>query len=333
MKEKKILVTGGAGYIGSHIVLALEHGGYTPVILDDFSSGRAELVQGRQIVTGDIGDRACVAAVLKDNDIENVLHLAASTSVPESVSNPDIYWQNNVEKTGILLECCQAAGVRNIIFSSSAAVYGLSDAVEVDEQAPVNPINPYGETKLAAERKIRESGINHVILRYFNVAGCDPRGRTGQMNKTRSLVRAAVETSLGMQEHFDIFGTDYKTKDGSAVRDFIHVSDLADIHVAALDYFNRGGASAIMNCGYGKGYSVREIIAEVEAIAGKKIKVVEREPRIGDCPALIAKTDKIRETLNWSPRYDDLREMVFTTYAWFQKLYGDSASERAAISR
>lgn len=319
MKDEHILVTGGAGYIGSHIVLALEEAGYIPVILDDLSSGRKELIGGHILVEGDVGEADLVRQTAQKYNIKSVIHMAALVSVPESVQQPKLYHENNVAKTARMLEALKEVGVDNIIFSSSAAVYGQPDVEIIDEDTPLAPINPYGETKAEGEKIMRASGLAHVNLRYFNVAGCDPKGRTGQMNKTRSLIRCAVESLVGLQGPLEIYGTDYETPDGSAVRDYIHVSDLARAHIAALEHLLKGGESLTLNCGYGRGYSVKEVVSAVERVTGRTLDKIESPRRPGDPPRLVARNEKIMAALNWSPAHDNLDGMITTTYEWFEK--------------
>ncbi len=331
-KRKNILVTGGAGYIGSHIVLALRENGYVPVILDDLSSGHAELAGDEIFVQGDIADTACVSEILKTHDICSVIHMAALVSVPESVECPARYFETNVHKMKTFLETCKARDVENVLFSSSAAVYGQPEMTIIDENTPENPINPYGETKLEGEKLVRESGLRHVNLRYFNVAGCDSKGRTGQMNKTQSLVRMIAETAIGQHEKFQIFGTDYDTPDGTAVRDYIHVSDLATAHIAALEYLQEGKDSVTLNCGYGRGYSVREVVDTAQEVLGIDLNVIEAPRRAGDPAALIANVDQMKAYLNWTPKHDDLKKMIISSYNWMKRLQNTPLSEMRRAS-
>jgi len=328
--SNKILVTGGAGYIGSHVVRLLTDAGQSVVVLDNLSTGFSDAVLGAELVVGDTGDRDVVSRVLKEHGVDTVLHFAAHTIVPESVENPLKYYGNNTCSTRNLLECCSAAGVKHFIFSSTAAVYGIPDGPECTEDSPLSPINPYGTSKLMSEMMLRDLGkasdMRHTILRYFNVAGSDPQGRIGQSTeKATLLIKVAAEVAVGKREQLYVFGTDYPTADGTGVRDYIHVDDLADAHVKALDYLRDGGESITLNCGYGHGYSVREVIDAVNRVNGAPIKVKEEARRAGDPPALIARADRIRRVLGWEPRYDDIDFIVKTSLDWERKLL-DKAS-------
>lgn len=321
----KILVSGGAGYIGSHVVRLLTDAGQPVVVLDNLSTGFSDAVVGAELVLGDTGDRELVTRVLQDNAVDTVLHFAAHTIVLESVEKPLKYYGNNTCSTRNLLECCAAAGVQHFIFSSTAAVYGIPVGPECSEDSPLAPINPYGTSKLMSEMMLRDLGkasdMRHVILRYFNVAGSDPEGRIGQSTeKATLLIKVAAEVAVGKREQLYVFGTDYPTADGTGVRDYIHVDDLADAHIKALDYLRRGGASITLNCGYGHGYSVREVIDAVNRVNGTPVRVREEQRRAGDPPTLIARADKIRATLGWTPKYDDLDFIVRTSLDWERKL-------------
>jgi UDP-glucose 4-epimerase len=323
--SNKILVTGGAGYIGSHVVRLLTDAGQSVVVLDNLSTGFSDAVLGAELVVGDTGDRDVVLRVLNEHGVDTVLHFAAHTIVPESVENPLKYYGNNTCSTRTLLECCSAAGVKHFIFSSTAAVYGIPDGPECTEDSPLSPINPYGTSKLMSEMMLRDLGkatdMRHTILRYFNVAGSDPQGRIGQSTeKATLLIKVAAEVAVGKREQLYVFGTDYPTADGTGVRDYIHVDDLADAHVKALDYLHDGGESITLNCGYGHGYSVREVIDAVNRVNGTPIKVKEEARRAGDPPALIARADRIRRVLGWEPRYDDIDFIVKTSLDWERKL-------------
>lgn len=325
MPINKILVTGGAGYIGSHVVRMLTNAGQPVVVLDNLSTGFSDAVLGADLVIGDTGDRETVRSVLKDHNVETVLHFAAHTIVPESVSNPLKYYGNNTCCTRNLLECCSEAGVKHFIFSSTAAVYGIPEGSSCNEDSPLDPINPYGTSKLMSEMMIRDlckaTDMRHVILRYFNVAGSDPEGRIGQSTENATLlIKVAAEVAVGKRQQLYVFGTDYPTADGTGIRDYIHVDDLADAHIQALNYLHKGGASATLNCGYGHGYSVKEVIDAVNRVNGTAITVKEEDRRAGDPPALIAEADKIRETLGWKPKYDDLDFIVKTSLDWERKL-------------
>jgi UDP-glucose 4-epimerase len=321
----KILVTGGAGYIGSHLVRMLTGAGQSVVVLDNLSTGFADAVKGAELIIGDTGDKVLVSKLLKEHQVETVIHFAAHTIVPESVENPLKYYGNNTCCTRNLLECCSAAKVKHFIFSSTAAVYGIPDGPECTEESPLAPINPYGTSKLMSEMMLRDLGIatdmRHVILRYFNVAGSDPDAEIGQSTeKATLLIKVAAEVAVGKREQLYVFGTDYPTPDGTGVRDYIHVDDLADAHIKALEYLQQGGDSATLNCGYGHGFSVREVIDAVNRVNGSPIKVQEEPRRAGDPPALIAKADKARSLLKWEPQYDDLDFIVKTSLDWERKL-------------
>jgi UDP-glucose 4-epimerase len=323
--ENKILVTGGAGYIGSHVVRLLTDAGKAVVVLDNLSTGFADAVLGADLVVGDTGDRQLVNRVLEEHKVDTVLHFAAHTIVPESVENPLKYYGNNTCCTRNLLECCASAAVKHFIFSSTAAVYGTPDSPYCTEDSPLAPINPYGTSKLMSEMMLRDLGkasaMRHVILRYFNVAGSDPDGQIGQSTeKATLLIKVAAEVAVGKREQLYVFGTDYPTPDGTGVRDYIHVDDLADAHIKALDYLAKGGESVTLNCGYGHGYSVREVIDAVNRVNGSPIKVKEEQRRAGDPPMLIAKADKVRDVLGWKPKYDDLDFIVKTSLDWERKL-------------
>ncbi len=327
MSENKILVTGGAGYIGSHVVRMLTAAGRPVVVLDNLSTGFADAVIGADLVVGDTGDRETVSRLLAEHDVDTVLHFAAHTIVPESVEKPLKYYGNNTCCTRNLLECCSEAGVKHFIFSSTAAVYGIPEDSVCTEDSPLAPINPYGTSKLMSEMMLRDLGkatdMRHVILRYFNVAGSDPGGRIGQSTeKATLLIKVAAEVAVGKREQLYVFGTDYPTPDGTGVRDYIHVDDLADAHIKAVDYLANGGESVTLNCGYGHGYSVREVIDAVNRANGSPIKVVEEARRAGDPPALVARADRAREVLGWTPRYDDLDFIVKTSLDWERKLAG-----------
>lgn len=324
----KILVTGGAGYIGSHVVRLLTKADQPVVVLDNLSTGFAESVIGAELVRGDTCDQALVSHLLEEHKIDTVIHFAAHTIVPESVSDPLKYYGNNTCCSRNLLQCCQHAGVKNFIFSSTAAVYGIPDNEACSEDSALSPINPYGMSKLMTETMLRDLGaatdMMHVILRYFNVAGSDPDGKIGQSTRNATLlIKVAAEVAAGKREQLFVYGTDYPTPDGTGIRDYIHVDDLADAHIKALEYLRAGGDSITLNCGYGHGYSVREVIDAVNRVNGSPIKVVEQARRAGDPPALIAKADKIREVLGWTPKYDDLDFIVKTSLDWEKK----SASE------
>jgi UDP-glucose 4-epimerase len=324
-RNNGVLVTGGAGYIGSHVVKQLGERGERIVVLDNLSSGFREAVLYGDLVEGDTGDADLVKRLLKDYAVDSILHFAAHTIVPESVSDPLKYYGNNTCKTRNLLRCAAEAGVRHFIFSSTAAVYGIPDTPFAAETSPNAPINPYGASKLMSEWMLRDlsaaTDLRHVVLRYFNVAGSDPDGRIGQSTRNATLlIKVAAEVAVGKRDKLLMFGTDYPTVDGTGVRDYIHVSDLADAHVRALEYLRDGGASTTLNCGYGHGYSVREVIDAVNRVSGSPIAVEEQPRRAGDPPQLVAAVGKIHETFDWQPRYDDLDVIVRTSLDWERKL-------------
>ena len=325
MANASILVTGGAGYIGSHVVRQLTERGERVVVLDNLSTGFADAVIGAELVVGDMADRALVDGVLAAHGVDTVMHFAAHTVVPESVADPLKYYGNNTCGTRSLLAACQAAGVGRFVFSSTAAVYGMPDSGVADEDTPTRPINPYGSSKLMSEQMLRDLGaatpMRHVILRYFNVAGCDPAGRIGQSTPNATLlVKVACEHAVGKRAQLAIFGTDYATPDGTCIRDYIHVDDLAAAHLAALDHLSAGGESLTLNCGYGHGYSVREVIDAVARISGVALTVVEQPRRAGDPPELVARSDRLKQRFGWQPRHDDLDVIVRTALAWERKL-------------
>jgi UDP-glucose 4-epimerase len=320
-----ILVTGGAGYIGSHVVRRLGERGVHTITLDDLSTGFADAVIHGELVLGNTGDRELVSRLLREHGVDTVMHFAAHTIVPESVGNPLKYYGNNTSASRTLLECCQAAGVRHFVFSSTAAVYGIPSEGIAHEDTPAAPINPYGTSKLMTEWMLRDlaaaSDLRCVTLRYFNVAGSDPGGRIGQSTRNATLLtKVACEAALGKRPYVAIFGTDYPTPDGTGVRDYIHVEDLAEAHVLAWDHLRAGGASLTLNCGYGHGYSVREVIAAVERAHGAPLEVREEARRPGDPPVLVADAGRIRSALGWTPRYDDLDVIVRTSLQWERRL-------------
>lgn len=321
-----ILVTGGAGYIGSHVVLALRDAGLRPVVIDDLSTGVRQAVPGDvPFVFGDFGDAPLLSRVLAEHGVGAAMHFAGSIVVPESVRDPLRYYRNNTLKSLTLIEACLAAGIDRVVFSSTAAVYGMPPRIPVAETAETRPINPYGASKLMTEWVLRDASAAHglrcAVLRYFNVAGADPAGRVGQSTPAAThLIKSACEVAVGKRAALEIFGTDYPTTDGTCVRDYIHVSDLADAHVAALRYLEGGGASVTLNCGYGHGYSVKQVLEEVQRAAGKPLRTHVAPRRPGDPPALVAATEEIRRVLRWQPRFDDLAVIVETALAWERRL-------------
>jgi len=325
MKNKKILVTGGAGYIGSHVVRQLGGRGEDVVTLDNLSTGFSDAVTAGELVVGDTGDAALLEQLFAEHQIDTVMHFAAHTIVPESVADPLKYYRNNTASSRTLLEAAHTHGVRNVVFSSTAAVYGIPAGGKAAEDSPTAPINPYGTSKLMTEWMLRDlaaaGGPNYVALRYFNVAGCEPGGTIGQSTpKATLLVKVACEVATGRRDRISIFGTDYPTPDGTGVRDYIHVEDLATAHLDALTYLRGGGDSTTLNCGYGHGYSVREVLSAVEKINDAPLNVSEEARRDGDPPELIAVAEQIRSTLGWTPKYDDLDAIVRTSLDWERKI-------------
>ncbi len=323
--KKSVLVTGGAGYIGSHTVLQLVARGERVVVLDNLVTGFRQAVRDVPLVVGNVGDRALVDSLLAEHEVDTIIHFAAHTIVPESVSNPLKYYGNNTCSTRSLLEAASNAGVRNFVFSSTAAVYGIPESGLASEDAATAPINAYGTSKLMSEWMLRDlcavTSMRHVILRYFNVAGSDPQGRIGQSTRQATLlVKVACEAAVGKRPYLSVFGTDYPTPDGTGVRDYIHVDDLAAAHLKALDYLRAGGNSLIANCGYGHGYSVREVLQSVERVAGLKLDIREEPRRAGDPPTLVAKCDRVRNILGWTPRLDDIDTIVRTSLEWEKRL-------------
>jgi UDP-glucose 4-epimerase len=327
-----VLITGGAGYIGSHMALELVDAGMDVVVLDDLSTGvRQSVPSGAVLVTGDMGDQALVARLIEEHGIDAIAHFAAKIVVPESVSDPLAYYLNNTAKSRSLLETAVRAGVENVIFSSTAAVYGEPSVSPVPEDLPLAPINPYGRSKLMTEWMLadaaRAHNLRYVALRYFNVAGADPKGRSGQSTPNAThLIKVAAQTALGQRPYLQVFGTDYPTPDGSCVRDYIQVTDLARAHVAALDHLRRGGESLTLNCGYGRGFSVLEVIEVVKRVSGVDFEVRRVPRRPGDPASLVAKVDRIHESLGWRPQYDDLQAIVEQALRWERSL----ASRQAA---
>lgn len=334
-----VLVTGGAGYIGSHMVLALRDRGQPVVVLDDLSTGARQAVPAEvPLVVGDVGDEALLLRTFAKHDISAVAHFAAKIVVPDSLRDPLGTYGANTEKTRRLLGAMVGGGVSHVIFSSTAAVYGLMPPTPTREDAPLVPASPYGASKMMSERILQDAAAAHpltyVVLRYFNVAGADPQMRAGQRAPgATNLITLAVRAGLGMIDGLDILGVDLPTPDGTGVRDYIHVSDLAEAHVAALDHLRDGGGSLTLNCGYGGGFSVREVIAAVRRVSGRNFPVREKPRREGDPFVSIADARRIRDTLRWAPRHDDLDQIVEHAFAW-ERLHGPfSAAALAAKSR
>ncbi|MHA1553260.1 MAG: UDP-glucose 4-epimerase GalE [Alphaproteobacteria bacterium] len=321
-----VLVTGGGGYIGSHMVWRLVDDGEEVVVLDNFSSGfRWAIAPEAVVIEGDCGDRAVLAKLFVDHQIDAIIHFAGSIVVPESVTNPLAYYFNNTVKSHALITAAVANRVPHFIFSSTAAVYGTPHEVPVDENAPLNPESPYGRSKMMTEAMLMDAGAAHGLgytaLRYFNVAGADPAGRTGQSTKGAThLIKVAVEAALGKREGLKVFGTDYPTPDGTCVRDYIHVSDLVSAHRDALDHLRNGGASLIANCGYGRGYSVLEVVETVRKVSGFDFPVEAADRRPGDPAAIVASPALIQATFGWQPQYQDLERIVADALSWEQAL-------------
>jgi UDP-glucose 4-epimerase len=319
----KILVSGGAGYIGSHTVKKLGEAGYEIVVYDNLSTGSSKAVLYGELIKGELNDTERLAQVFARHKFDAVLHFAASISVPESLEQPLAYYYNNTCNVVNLLQCCHQAGVDRLVFSSTAAVYGEIQEYPVRESCPTLPINPYGKSKLMSETIIRDyalsSHLEYVILRYFNVAGADSSGKIGQMGKAAHLIKVGCDAALGIRPSASIFGTDYPTPDGTGIRDYIHVEDLAAAHVDALGYLKRESTSQILNCGYGSGYSVREVLSKIQEISGVNFPVIEAKRRLGDPACVVASGKKIREVIGWKPQHDSLDEIVTSALAWERK--------------
>jgi UDP-glucose 4-epimerase len=337
-----VLVTGGAGYIGSHMVLELVDAGERAVVVDNLSTGHDWAVPTEvPLIVGDTGDQAAIARLIRQHRIEAIIHFAASVVVPDSVSDPLAYYGNNTVNSRALIECAVKNGVRHFIFSSTAAVYGNPAEIPVKEDAPLEPISPYGWSKLMSEVMLRDAGhahgLGYVILRYFNVAGADARARAGQSTKGAThLIKVAVETALGLRPKMEVFGVDYPTPDGSCIRDYIHVSDLVRAHSDALRHLRCGGPSLTLNCGYGHGFSVLEVVETVKRVSQVDFKVEIAPRRPGDAARIVANSQQARATLGWQPRFDDLSTIVAHALAWEWELKtrraarSDHTTQRAA---
>lgn len=320
----KLLITGGAGYIGSHVVKALGSLEHQLIVYDNLSTGHNQAVTHGELVVGDIADKEKLDNLFATQKFEAVLHFAGSIIVPESVSDPIGYYQNNTVNSHFLLSLCKKHGVDKFIFSSTAAVYGMPKNGICTEDSELSPINPYSQSKLMTEHMLKDlafsSNFRYVALRYFNVSGADLDGRIGQsFPQATHLIKVACEVACGKRESMNVFGTDYPTPDGTCVRDYIHVVDLADAHVKALEYLAKGGKSEVLNCGYGHGFSVHEVLSKVKEITDTNIKVVHSSRRAGDAASLTAKVDRIHSVIGWKPKYDDLGIIIKTAYEWEKK--------------
>jgi UDP-glucose 4-epimerase len=323
-----VLVTGGAGYIGSHVVRQLGESGEQVLVIDNLVKGFRQAVTAGDLIVADVGDHALVSRLMAEYEIDTVMHFAAHTIVPESVALPLKYYGNNTCATRSLLQACLDNGVKNLVFSSTAAVYGMPEDGYASEESPTRPINAYGTSKLMSEWMLRDvaavNPLNYVVLRYFNVAGSHPGGLIGQATPGATLLtKVACEAMVGKRPHVSVFGCDYPTPDGTGIRDYLHIEDLASAHLNALQYLRRGGKSTTLNVGYGHGYSVREVLRMVESVGGKPLAVREEDRRPGDPAYLVARAERIRTELGWQPRYDDLSAIVSSSLAWEQKLKRD----------
>lgn len=321
-----VLVTGGAGYIGSHMVINLLDAGEDVVVLDNLSTGFEWAVQmPAKLIIGDIADEALLAKIFNEHKVEAVIHFAGSIIVPESVSDPLKYYLNNTAKSRTLIESCVEHGIKHFIFSSTAAVYGMPDTASVSEDALLNPMSPYGRSKLMTEWMLKDIAAAHEMrfaaLRYFNVAGGDPSCRVGQSTRNAThLIKVACQTALGLRDHIEVFGSDYPTPDGTCVRDYIHVSDLASAHMAALTYLRAGNESIIANCGYGRGFSVTEVLNAVHNAVGHDFDIRQAPRRSGDPAYVVSDPSRARKALGWVPRFDDLDLIVSHALAWEKQL-------------
>jgi UDP-glucose 4-epimerase len=330
-----IMVTGGAGYIGSHMVHELVDAGERVVVIDDLSTGFDWAVpRGATLVVGDVGDEILVKDLARQHSVEAIIHFAGSIVVPDSVADPLGYYLNNTVKSRALIAAAVTSGIKQFIFSSTAAVYGAPKTNPVDETALLAPVSPYGSSKLMTEIMLADAALAHdfryVALRYFNVAGADPKGRTGQSTpRATHLIKVASEAALGKRDGMDVFGTDYPTPDGTCVRDYIHVTDLARAHMAALGYLRRGGASDVFNCGYSRGFSVLQVVEAVKRISGREFAARLARRRPGDPPEIVAKSEKIRAALSWLPELDDLDTIVRHALEWERKSDASKAGQPA----
>jgi UDP-glucose 4-epimerase len=338
----KILVTGGAGYIGSHMVRTLGEKGHDIVVYDNLSSGhKASVLYGR-LTVADLSDPKTLRTLFQTEKFDVVMHFAAHIEVEESVNDPIKYYRNNFSNALNLIEACTEFNVSKFVFSSTAAVYGIPDEIPVTEYTPLRPINPYGASKSMVERALEDvaqvSDLRYVALRYFNVAGADASSRIGQRYRNPThLITLALKTALGLRDHLNIFGTDYDTPDGTCIRDYIHVDDLIDAHMLAMDYLASGGDSSVFNCGYGRGYSVREVVETARKVAGVDFPICEAGRRAGDPPSLVADSSKLRRELGWNPSHDNLEYIIKTAWDWEEKLElmteGHNASSRRVRDR
>jgi UDP-glucose 4-epimerase len=321
-----VLVTGGAGYIGSHMVRELLDAGEQIIVIDNLSTGfRSAVPDGVTLIIGDTGDQILVSRLVREYGIKAIIHFAGSLIVPDSVRDPLVYYRNNTANSRALIECAVNGGIKHFIFSSTCAVYGNPAKVPVAEDTPTLPVSPYGSSKLMSEIILRDAsqayGLDYVTLRYFNVAGADPKGRAGQSTKDATqLIKVAVEAALGQRPKIEVFGTDYPTADGTCIRDYIHVSDLVRAHLDALYYLRSGGRSLTLNCGYGRGFSVLEVLNTVKQISGVDFRVENAPRRPGDPALIVAESQLIRQTLGWRPRFDDLSTIIAHALTWERTL-------------
>lgn len=335
-----VLVTGGAGYIGSHMAWALLDAGEDVVVLDRLSTGfRWAVPSAARFYLGNVGNRDLLTQIFAENEIDAILHFAGSIVVPQSVAHPLEYYENNTSNTRLLAAAAVEAGIRHLVFSSTAAVYGdLPDDTPVVETAPTLPKNPYGQSKLMSELMLKDAAAAHdfrfVALRYFNVAGADPAGRTGlSTDGATHLLKIACEAALGQRPGVEIYGTDYPTPDGTGIRDYIHVADLVDAHLMALSYLRAGGQPLIANCGYGRGYSVLDVLETVKRVSGKDVRITQSPRRPGDAASVVANSTLVRDLLGWVPRHDDLETIVKTALDWEHALIERKAADLQALSQ